>query len=171
MGRRSPDYAVIGTVLTLLAVGLLMVWSSSSVRALGDYGDAYYYVKRQALWALLGLGAMGVMMRVDYELVRRYARVFFLFALIAVVLVLIPGIGLVAGGARRWLGYGPLRFQPSELMKLAMVVYVAWALSRQPGKVRDFTRGVLPYVLLLGLVFFLILKQPDLGTAVTLSGT
>lgn len=172
MTRRPPDYAIIGGVATLLAIGLVMVFSSSSVRALADVGDAYYYLKRQLLWTLLGLGAMFVMMRVDYWEIRRYARPFFFLTLLTTVLVLIPGIGREAGGARRWIGYGPLlQFQPSELMKLAVVTYIAWALSRSPEKIKDFARGILPYVLLLGVLFFLILQQPDLGTAVSVVGT
>lgn len=156
---------------TLLAVGLVMVFSSSSVRALSDVGDAYYYLKRQLLWAILGLGAMFVMMRIDYWQIRRYARPFFFISFITLIVVLIPGVGKAAGGARRWIGYGIAQFQPSELIKLAVVVYMAWALSRSPEKVKSFTRGVLPYVILLGLLFFLILEQPDLGTAVAVAGT
>ncbi len=171
MTRRPPDYAIIGSVATLLAIGLVMVFSSSSVRALADAGDAYYYLKRQLVWTILGLAAMVVMMRVDYSEVRRYARPFFFLSLLTIIIVLIPGIGQVAGGARRWIGYGPLRFQPSELMKLAVVIYIAWALSRSPQRVKDFARGILPYVLLLGLLFLLILQQPDLGTAVSVAGT
>lgn len=171
MARRPPDYAIISCVATLLAVGLVMVFSSSSVRALADTGDAYYYLKRQLLWSLLGLGAMLVMMRIDYWNVRRWARPFFFLSFLTLVVVLIPGVGKTAGGARRWIGYGIAQFQPSELIKLAVVVYMAWALSRDPERVKNFSRGVLPYVLLLGILFFLILQQPDLGTAVAVAGT
>lgn len=170
MTRRPPDYAILGSVATLLAIGLVMVFSSSSVRALADVGDAYYYLKRQLVWAFLGLGAMFLLMRVDHWEIRKYARVFFFVTFLSIIIVLIPGVGQVAGGARRWIGYGLLRFQPSELMKLATVVYMAWTLSRDPEKIRSLTRGVLPYVILLGAVFFLILKQPDLGTAVAIAG-
>jgi len=110
-------------------------------------------------------------MKIDYWQVRKHSRVLFLLALITCVLVLIPGVGRAAGGARRWIGYGTAQFQPSEFMKLAIVVYVAWALSRTPDRVKEFVRGVLPYIVLLGLVFLLILQQPDLGTAVAIGGT
>jgi cell division protein FtsW len=171
MTRRQPDWAILGCVLTLLFIGLLMVGSSSSVRALGTLNDPFYYLKRQALWSIIGLGVMAWTIRLDYQVIRKYARVFFLLTLVAIIAVLIPGIGQVAGGARRWIVLGPLRFQPSELMKLAIVVYVAWALSRVPERVRDFTRGILPYVILVGVVFLLILQQPDLGTATAVAGT
>ncbi len=171
MTKHPPDYAIIGCVATLLAIGLVMVFSSSSVRALADVGDSYYYLKKQLLWSIIGLAAMFAMMRIDYWEVRRYARPLFFLTLLTVVLVLIPGVGRSAGGARRWLGWGIAQFQPSELMKLAVVVYMAWALSRDPEKVKDFTRGVLPYVLLMGLLFVLILEQPDLGTAMSVAGT
>lgn len=171
MTRRPPDYAIILSVATLLAVGLVMVFSSSSVRAYVDYGDSYYFFKRQLVWTLIGLAAMFVSMRVDYWELRRYARPIFFVALLTCIIVLIPGIGKHAGGAQRWIGYGTLRFQPSEFIKLAIVIYVAWALSRTPARIKDFVRGVLPYVLLLGFVFFLILEQPDLGTAVAIGIT
>jgi cell division protein FtsW len=171
MTRRPPDYAIIASVATLLAIGLVMVFSSSSVRALSDVGDAYFYLKRQLVWAVLGLGTMFVLMRIDYWEIRKYARPLFLLTLMSIVLVLIPSVGRVAGGARRWLGLGVLQFQPSELMKLAIVIYMSWALTRDPARIKSFTRGILPYVALLGLVFFLILRQPDLGTAVAVAGT
>ncbi|HCW51143.1 MAG TPA: stage V sporulation protein E [Clostridiales bacterium] len=171
MSRRRPDYAIIVCVATLLAIGLVMVFSSSSVRAYVDFGDSYYFLKRQLAWTILGLGAMYVMMRVDYWEVRRHARLLFFISLLACLVVLIPGVGREAGGARRWIGFGSLQFQPSELIKLTIVVYMAWALSRTPERIRDFVRGVLPYVLLAGLVFFLILQQPDLGTAVAITMT
>jgi len=171
MTRRQPDWAILGCVLTLLSIGLLMVGSSSSVRALGTLNDSFYYLKRQALWSIIGLGVMAWTIRLDYQVIRKYARVFFFLTLVTIIAVLIPGIGQVAGGARRWLVIGPLRFQPSELMKLAIVVYVAWALSRAPERVKSFTRGILPYVILLGVVFLLILQQPDFGTAAAVAFT
>ena len=171
MTRRQPDWAILGCVLTLLSIGLLMVGSSSSVRALETLNDSFYYLKRQALWSIIGLGVMAWTIRLDYQVIRKYARVFFLLTLVSIIVVLIPGIGQVAGGARRWLVIGPLRFQPSELMKLAIVVYMAWALSRVPERVKSFTRGILPYVILVGVVFLLILQQPDLGTATAVAGT
>ena len=171
MTRRQPDWAILGCVLTLLSIGLLMVGSSSSVRALETLNDSFYYLKRQALWSIIGLGVMAWTIRLDYQVIRKYARVFFLLTLVSIIVVLIPGIGQVAGGARRWLVIGPLRFQPSELMKLAIVVYVAWALSRAPERVKSFTRGILPYVILLGVVFLLILQQPDFGTAAAVAFT
>jgi cell division protein FtsW len=171
MTRRPPDYGIIISVATLLALGLVMVFSSSTVRSYVQYGDSYYYLKRQLAWVIVGLVTMYALMKVDYWDVRRYARPFFFFTMLMLVLVLIPGIGSSAGGAMRWIGYGSLKFQPSELMKLAIVVYMAWALSRTPGRVRDFVRGVLPYIILLGAVFILVLEQPDLGTAVAIGIT
>lgn len=171
MSRRPPDYAIIISVATLLALGLVMVFSSSSVRAYVDFGDSYYFLKRQLAWVILGLAAMVAMMRVEYWEIRRVARPFFFLTLFTLVIVLVPGVGRLVGGARRWIGYGSLQFQPSELMKLAVVVYMAWALARSPGRVKDFVRGILPYVVLLGVIFALILQQPDLGTAVAVGGT
>ncbi len=171
MSRRPPDYAIIICVATLLAIGLVMVFSSSSVRAYVDFGDPYHYLKRQVAWVILGLLAMFAAMKIEYTDVRRFARPIFFLALATLVLVLIPGIGRSAGGGRRWLGSAALGVQPSELMKLAIVIYMSWALTRVPGKVKDFVSGILPYVILLGLIFALVLAQPDLGTAVAIAGT
>lgn len=164
------DPLILLVTVLLLTVGLLMVFSASFVRA-GYGGDPYYYLKRQAAWAALGLLGMLACSQIQYWQWRRLTRPLLLLLFALLVLVLIPGVGEEAGGARRWLGLGPLSFQPSEFAKLVLVLYWADLLADRPHDVRRFWPLAVPYLGVLGAVFGLIMLQPDLGTAVTLAGT
>jgi cell division protein FtsW len=158
------DRALVGTVLALLSFGVVMVFSSGAVFAAKKYGDSTYFLKRELVYAVLGLGAMAVASRTDYSVYRRaaYPLLFLSVACLAAVLK----IGSRAGGAIRWFRLGPLSFQPSELAKFALAVYLAFLLARKAEKVRVFSIGFLPPLLVTGLLMGLLLKQPDLGTAV-----
>ncbi|MDR7483397.1 MAG: putative lipid II flippase FtsW [Armatimonadota bacterium] len=166
--RRTGDVALFACVLAMVALGLVMVYSASSVVAYERLQDSAYFFKRQTLWAALGLAALGVAWRTHYARLGRLAVPVLLVALVLMGLVLLPGIGVVAGGARRWLVAGPLRFQPVELAKLAMVLYVAQFATRRGPGMRDFRRGVLPPLLVTGLLGALALRQPDMGSALVL---
>jgi len=157
------DRVLVGTVLVLLAFGIVMVFSSGAVFAAKKYGDSAYFLKRELVYAFLGLGAFSVALRVDYGFYRRlaYPLLFVSIAALAAVLKL----GGHAGGAVRWFRLGPLSFQPSELAKLALAVYLAALLARKAEKVKVFSIGFLPPLLVTGLMMALLLKQPDLGTA------
>ncbi|NPV71619.1 MAG: putative lipid II flippase FtsW [Firmicutes bacterium] len=156
---------------TLLAIGIVMVFSSSSVRALQDYGDMYYFLKKQLIWAALGVLAMGVVSGIDYWHYRRLIAPAFVVNMILLVLVLIPGIGKVSHGARRWIGVGQLVFNPAELMKLTWVTFMSVYLTRDKDKIKRFLMGLCPYLVATGAIFGLILKEPDLGTALSIAGT
>lgn len=168
---RLPDYGILLPVLTILLVGLFMVFSASYYEASVDYSDPYYFLKRQAVWAVLGMAGLYFFMRLDYRELTRLAKPALLLAFLLLCLVLIPGVGHVSHGSRRWLGFGSLSFQPSEAAKLATVVYLAAWLAADPGRARSPARGLLPFVALVGGASGLILAQPDLGTAVALAGT
>jgi cell division protein FtsW len=168
--RRSGDVALFACVLAMVAVGLVMVYSASSVVAYERLQDSAYFLKRQVAWAALGLGALGVAWSTHYARWRRLAVPVLLAAVVLMGLVLVPGLGVVAGGARRWLVAGPLRFQPVELAKLATVLYVAQFATRRGPAMRDFRRGVLPPLLITGLLGALALRQPDMGSALVLGG-
>jgi cell division protein FtsW len=148
-----------------------MVYSSSAVSAEVNYNDSYYFLKRQLIWASLGIMTMVLTMNVDYHAWRNFAKPLFIFTLLLLVLVLVPGLGKVVNGARRWLGFGSLYLQPSEIAKLSMVLFCAASLARNQDKITSFVRGVLPQLAILLLVFGLILKEPDLGTALAIGGT
>ncbi len=157
------DRVLVGTVLALAAFGVVMVFSAGAVFAAKKYGDATYFLKREVVYAMLGVGAMTVAMRVDYSVYRRFAYPL-LFASIGSLLLVLK-IGTRVGGAIRWFRLGPLSFQPSELAKLALCVYLATLLARKAEKVRVFSVGFLPPLLVTGIMMGLLLKQPDLGTA------
>ncbi len=153
----------VGAALALCALGVLMVYSSSSVRAARDAGDGMLYLKRQLAWAGLGLGAMVVCMRVPLPFWRANARPLFVLAvgLLAAVLV----VGAEINGGRRWFRFGSFSFQPSELAKVACLVFVsAWLCDRRDA-LADFRRGFLPAAGAVGLMAVLILVEPDFGTA------
>jgi cell division protein FtsW len=170
-GEGAYDMTLLVTVLILLSVGVVMVYSASSVEAYALYGSASYFLKRQLLWGALGLAAMAVLSRVPYATWGRWAVPLFAFTLVCLVAVLIPHVGIKINGARRWLGAGPLVFQPSEFAKFSAVLLFALTLSRRSVPVSDFRRGFLPHIGLIALLFFLILREPDLGTALSLGGT
>lgn len=169
--RKPPDFAIFLATVGLVGIGIVMVFSSSYVKADQIYGDPYYFLKRQATWAALGLTAMLVTMNYDYWRLRRLARPMMVMAVLLLVIVLIPGVGREAGGARRWIGFGPLQFQPTEFAKLAMVVFLSAHLTERGRRIKTFTGGVLPYLMLLAPMAALILLEPDLGTAVAIAAT
>ena len=166
---RRIDVFLLVVTLMLLAIGLAMVYSTSAVVAHARYGDSLYFFKRQLLWAAVGLVAMGVAWRAPYRSQQRLALPLLLASLLALCLVLVPGLGREVGGARRWLALGPFTIQPSEFVKYALIVYSACicaGLQRQ----RPRSHWRFAYVLgLLGLCCALIFRQPDLGTAFVLA--
>ncbi|MFC4599413.1 stage V sporulation protein E [Cohnella hongkongensis] len=168
--RSVPDVWMIAATLGILAIGVVMVYSASAVAAFHDYGDSYYYVKRQLLFAALGIAAMFVTMNVEYTFWRRWAVPALLVCFGLLVIVLVPGLGVVRGGARSWLGIGSLGIQPSEFMKLAMILFIAKLLSERQNQITDFTKGLLPPLGILGAAFALIMLQPDLGTGTVMIG-
>ena len=153
-------------MIVLGGIGLVMVYSASSIVAADRYGDAAYFLKRQLIWVGLGAAAMLLTQRIHYAALRRFAPPLLLLAVGALALVLVPGVGRVAGGARRWISLGgPFSFQPAEAAKLAMAIYLANFLANRGERLQDFRRGIVPPVLITGLMFGLILAQPDLGSA------
>ncbi len=168
---KSPDFVIFFTVIALLAIGVVMVYSSSAISAHVNFDDSYYFLKRQLIWAALGVAAMILTMNIDYHVWRRLSKPIIIVTLILLVLVLVPGLGKVVNGARRWLGFGSLYIQPSEIAKLSMVLFCSENLARNQDKITSFVRGLLPQLFILLVVFGLILKEPDLGTALAIGGT
>src|SRR5450432_1010621 len=158
------DRVLCGAVLLLAAFGSVMIFSAGAVFAAKKYGDALYFLKRELIYAFLGLLVFTVAVRIDYGIYRRYAYPLLLVSVVSLVAVL--KIGSRAGGAIRWFRLGPLSFQPGELAKFALCVYLATLLARKAEQVRDFSVGFLPPLVVTGVMMGLLLKQPDLGTAV-----
>ncbi len=161
-----PDIMIFIITLALLSVGVVMVFSASSVTAYHELGDAYHYLKRQSLWAAIGLVAMVICMNIDYHLWAKLAGPLIVASIIALTIVLVPGIGITISGSQRWLGVGPVRVQPSEFAKLSVVIFLAAYLSASPDRVKSVVRGVFIPLILVGLCALLILREPDLGTAI-----
>jgi len=168
--RLNMDLPLFIATLLVLAIGLVMVFSASAVLALNQHGDSWFFVKRQMIFAALGIVTMLGLQRLDYMILRRWAKPLLLICFIMLVAVLIPGIGVVRGGARSWLGIGSLGIQPSEFMKMGLIVFLASYLSSRTEQLRNFFKGLLPPLSLIGLAFGLIMLQPDLGTGAVLLG-
>lgn len=167
--RRPPapfDWLLLLAVLILSAGGAVMVYSASAIQASRQLGDEFHFLKRQALALGLGLGLLVLVLRLGYRRLAAWAYPLLVLSLLTLGLVLVPGIGRVAGGARRWINLGLVNFQPSELAKIVLVLYLAHSLSRKRDKVRIFSIGFLPHVLVTGLMVLLCLAERDMGTGV-----
>lgn len=167
VGRRhGPDYALLAVLSVLVVIGLIFVYSSSYALGYAQYGDANYFVKRQALYLAVGVVGMLVAMTVDYHVLMRLSPLIMLVALLLLAGALLPGVGVEQNGARRWVSLGPLPpLQPSEFAKLAVLIYMAAWLAAKGEIVRDLSLGVLPFVSMVGLIGALIMLEPDMGTA------
>ncbi len=170
MAKRAIDTTLLAAVLTLLGFGIVMVFSASSVEAAVVNHNAYYYLERQMIWAGLGLFLMFALSRIDYHILLRYAEPIAWGTFGLLVLVLVPHIGKDINGARRWLGFGSLLFQPSEMAKFSLVLLFAKRLATE-RRITNFAHGILVPLAILGVFAGLIIYEPDLGTALALSGT
>jgi cell division protein FtsW len=164
--RHEPAYPLLLAVMALTALGIVMVYSASSVRSYLGSADPAAQGLEQLVWGLIGLAGLFVASRLDFRLLRYLAIPFFLLTLALLVAVLVPGVGTEINGSRRWIvigGFGSL--QPSEFAKLAVVLYLAHWLDRRGREARSFWNGLVPFGLLVVPGFLLIAMQPDLGTA------
>jgi cell division protein FtsW len=170
MARRT-DFVLLGLTLLLLTIGLAMLYSTSAVLAQMRYQDSLYFLKRQLLWAGLGLLGLWVMRSMPYNAQRRLAVPALLVTLVTLILVLFPMFGKEVGGARRWLTIGPLSIQPAEFAKYTLLLYVARGLAMNQARLSSFVHTYLPNMGILAVTTLLVFKQPDLGTAVVLAST
>ncbi|MDO8691585.1 MAG: putative lipid II flippase FtsW [Dehalococcoidia bacterium] len=165
----EPDRHLLAAVAVLLMVGLQMVYSSSFGYALVTYNDAAYLAIRQGLWAIVGFALLLLFARLDYHLWKELSLAGMIISVVALIAVHLPVIGVSSYGATRWLRLGPLPpIQPSEFIKLPMIVYVSAWLTGRDDKLQNFSASVAPFVVMMGLVGGLIMLQPDLGTTVTI---
>ncbi len=163
--KRAPDSWLFFTVVALVAIGVVMVYSASAIVAHDRYGDSAFFFKRQVVWAGLGMMALLIVQRTHYARLRQLTPLLLVLAVVSLALVLVPGIGRVAGGARRWIVLaGPFAFQPAEGAKLALALYMAHVLTHRGPALGD-PRMVSSPLLVTALIFGLILVQPDMGTA------
>jgi cell division protein FtsW len=168
-GAPPIEYSLLLTAtLCLLAFGVVMVFSASSTTSLlGTTGDSAYYLKRTLVFGAFGLLAMKLLANGGTRAVRVLTPLFVFGSFFLLVAVMLPGVGIVANGARRWIGAGPVQVQPSELAKLALILYGAKLLAERPKMTRS-VRTLMPYLTMVGLASLLIVAEPDLGTAMVL---
>ncbi len=168
----KPDYLLLGATVALLLLGTIMVYSASFVVAHNEFNDDAYFLVRQLMWVAVGVGAMFLGYRIDYHRWRRFSLPIMLLCLGLLVAVLVPGIGTRSYGAVRWIRVGPLlQVQPSELAKIAIVLYLADWLARREQVVGNFSKGLIPFAIIVGTLAWLVEMQPDLGTVSIIVGT
>lgn len=165
MGTQKSYYALIFTVFLLVIFGLVMISSASVVSSRNDFDDAYYYLKHQIFNGLIpGLIGFFVLQKISYQRLKKWIMPLFVINLILLVLVFFPSIAGHYGGAKSWLRFGSVTFQPSEMMKLVFILYLAsWFSSRQ-NAMKDFNQTFLPFAIVLGMISLLLIMQPDIGT-------
>ncbi|MEM9727691.1 MAG: putative lipid II flippase FtsW [Myxococcota bacterium] len=162
------DTSLAATLVGLVAFGVVMVYSASAVYANRMYGDGAHFLLRQATFAGAAFVVLAVASRIDLSLVRRFTYPVLLLAVVLMLAVAL-GFGKSAGGATRWIRVGPVNIQPAELAKLAMILWLAHSLAKKAHRVRTFSIGFLPHVIVMGLLMLLCLAQPDFGSAVMIA--
>ena len=163
--RGGIDMALFFTLMIMLSFGLIMVFSASSPSAYYNNGDQFYYIKKQLLWTVLGFAAMYVFAVMDLNLIKKYAGPF--CAVTLVLMLLVPLIGVSSNGAKRWLGVGPFTFQPSEIAKFALILYLSKRLAQMsPKKLNSFKEGIFPLLLIVALFAGAMILQDHLSAAV-----
>lgn len=168
--RQPVDWWIVLCVLALTFFGLVMVFSASAIEAVEDTGSPYYYLVRQSIAAAIGFTGLVVFARVPSHRLRRLGWVLYFACLAGLMAVFVPGLGHEANGAIRWVGVGSLRLQPSEFMKLALILVLAERVARYSGGITDLKRHVLPLIIIALFPMGLVLAEPDFGTTVILAG-
>lgn len=168
--RRDVDTTLLLITVSLTCIGVVMVYSSSAIMAAERFHDGFYFLKRQLLYTLIGFVLMAVATYFNYKNWRKLAVISLLGSIVLLALLFVPGFGVRVGGAMRWLRLPGLTVQPAELVKLTLVLYLAHSLTRKREKVRSLLKGYLPYMIVLGLLLGMLLKQPDLGSAIIIAG-
>jgi cell division protein FtsW len=165
MGPVDPVLAAV--VVALVGFGVVMVFSASTIEATVTFHDPYYFLKKQGAYAVLALGVMTMLSRLDYHRLRPLTYPL-LAGITGLLLLSVVGFGHSGGGAARWLRFGPVNFQPSEGAKVALILWLAYSLEKKREQVRSFSIGMLPHFLMAGVLMLLCLKQPDFGGALVL---
>ena len=171
--RHQADYVILVVVVALMAIGILMVFSSTALKGyLSREADTFATVGPQIQWAILGFVAMAAMMRVDYRYLRLVSVPFYLFAIVLLMLVFVPGLKHDIGGSARWLDLGPLpRIHPAEFAKLALVIYLAHWFAKRGNRIHGFWAGTVPFLVIIAPVVALVFVEPDLGTTMVITLT
>lgn len=163
--KGRPDVTLLGILIIMITFGLIMVFSASTPSAFYQHGNRFYFIKRQFIWTMLGFVAMFFMANMNYRIVKQWAGVFLIVSI--VLMFLVPLIGVEVNGAKRWLGIGPVTFQPSEISKFALIFYFAKRMSEnRKGHLTNFVYGLLPYIGILCAFLFAMFLQDHLSAMV-----
>jgi cell division protein FtsW len=168
--RRDVDTTVLLLAVALTCIGVVMVYSSSAIMAAEKFNDGFYFLKRQLLYTLIGFVLMAGAAYFKYQNWRKLAIITLIGSIALLSLLFVPGLGVKVGGALRWLKLPGFNLQPAELVKLGLVLYLAHSLTRKKEMVRSLAKGYLPYMIVLAALLLLLLKQPDLGSAMIIAG-
>lgn len=160
-----PDTLLFAAVASLVAIGLVMIFSASSAQAYAETHDTAFYVKHQVIYLVVGLLLAVGVYHIDYRKLRAAAPYVLVLSIIGLVAVLVPHVGVVVNGARRWIGAGAISLQPSEFAKVGIVVYLAAALSTRGDRITSLSKGLFPLCVPVVLAAMLVLLEPDMGTA------
>ncbi len=166
--KLAPDLWLFGAAVVLLSTGVVMVYSASAIVAADRFHDPYFFLKKQIFWAMLGAACLWLTLCVDYRRLEGLVVPLLIVSAALLVLVLVPPIGQAINGTRRWIRLGPVSFQPAELAKLTLVVYLAAFLAKNHEALDHFRQGLLPPLVVAGMFGALVLAQPDLGNCLTL---
>ena len=166
---KSGDFWLMLFTLMLVLFGLIMVFSASYYSSISQDGNPYSYLVRHGAWVVFGLGLMAFGALFDYRKYKKLAIPVLIGSVILLVLVLTP-LGQTTNGATRWLNVGPVTIMPGEIAKIAAILFVAWFLSEDAGRIKSLTRGILPLLGVIAVYGALIVKQPNLSTAITVCG-
>ncbi len=167
----APDYWLITTLVALVVFGTVIIFSATFAINLPEGGGSFAYLQKQALWVAIGATVCFLVSRIDYHFWRDYSIPILIGSIITLILVLFPHIGVGSEvGARRWLSLGPLpQFQPSEVAKAALVLYIADWLTERGPRLQNWRTGIFPFAVILGGMIFLVMLEPDLGTSFLLA--
>ncbi|MBU1026216.1 MAG: putative lipid II flippase FtsW [Candidatus Margulisbacteria bacterium] len=170
MRKQTVDYLFLFSVMALTAIGSIMVFSASPTMAV-KLGDSYYFLKRHIFYVLLGFAALMFGLRLSLQKLQKWSILIFSMSIVLLLLVFIPGLGKQISGSLRWLDLAFFSFQPSEVVKFTTVLFLAALLAKMGDRIKDFYRGLLPVLALVGIICGIIIAQPDLGTAIAIGAT
>lgn len=163
------DVKLLFPVFFLIGIGIVMVYSASSTIALKKFGSEYHFIKKQAIFAMAGILVLVVYKHIPYRIFNSLAYPFLFIAMALLLATLFSGFGYTAGGSRRWLHFGGFSFQPSEIARFSLIVYMAYSISKKEYKIKDFYIGFVPHIYILGIFTLLLFFQPDFGSVVILA--
>lgn len=168
--KHEPDFYILISTIMLVFIGVIMVYSASSPKALQEFGDPLFFFKRQIVWAALGLFIMIILMNIDYHIWKKHATAIYIITIILGLLIFTP-LGMELKGARRWINLGFTTFMPSDAIKLGSIIFYAAFLENKKDKVSKLKDGLIPAFILIGVSTGLVYLQKDLSTSITVAGT